>query len=181
MDTSSSSTTTAATKTTEEPPPVLTGGCLCGEIRYEIHFPEPATQWPPNSQTCQCTQCRKFTGSLLPPFLSVNPTQILWKQPIPPSTSTYTEYNSSPSCFRGFCRRCGSSLTWRDERVKDGIDLFLGTLDEKWVVGGEGGVGEVVCPARGGRTWWKNVVRGVTDGGVGEKWWEGSKDGKRVE
>jgi hypothetical protein len=30
---------------------------------------------------------------------------------------------------------CGSSLIWRSDEITETLDLFLGTLDEKWIVG----------------------------------------------
>ncbi|WP_428491626.1 GFA family protein [Rhodopila sp.] len=35
----------------------LTGGCLCGAIRYQI------TQKPPDVYTCHCTDCQRMTSS----------------------------------------------------------------------------------------------------------------------
>ena len=37
--------------------PSRTGGCLCGEIRYEI------TEAPPLVYTCHCIDCQRLTSS----------------------------------------------------------------------------------------------------------------------
>jgi hypothetical protein len=85
------------------------------------------------SNVCQCTMCRKRTAALYPQFLMVAHSQL---EPDLKSYSTYTEFESSPGRFRGFCNRCGSSLIWRNGEDKEAeFDLFLGTIDERWLVG----------------------------------------------
>lgn len=80
--------------------------------------------------------CRKFTSSLLPQFLYIHPPQLnegSWLSSFP----SYTEYTSSTEPtkkFRGFCKTCGSSLIWREEGTEK-FDLYLGTLDEEFLVG----------------------------------------------
>ena len=39
------------------PDPVLTGGCLCGGVRFEI------TSAPESASYCHCTRCQKRTGT----------------------------------------------------------------------------------------------------------------------
>ncbi|KAJ5112868.1 hypothetical protein N7456_001402 [Penicillium angulare] len=121
--------------------------------------------------------CRKWTASLLAQFIVISPTQI-----IPPLSSfqTFTEYSSSPRRHRGFCSRCGSSLIWRSEDKTDTLDLYLGTIDEKWLVGDrvEGsetttphgikvmrtdGVGKELCTPSQFQFYYENAIPGVTD------------------
>ncbi|OQE24675.1 hypothetical protein PENSTE_c007G03260 [Penicillium steckii] len=135
----------------------ISGGCLCQSIRYEIIFDNNAP-WPPPSATCRKWTATE-TSSLLTQFIVIKPTQIV---PALSSFQTYTEYSSSPRRHRGFCSRCGSSLIWRSEDITDTLDLYLGTIDEKWLVGERvegserntsygiqferiGGVGEELC------------------------------------
>ncbi len=49
-----------------------------------------------------------------------------------------------PRAVPGFCGGCGTSLIWRSEGDKRTFDLFLGTVDEKWLVQGEGRM-EIIC------------------------------------
>ncbi|KAF4152393.1 hypothetical protein CNMCM6936_002974 [Aspergillus lentulus] len=164
-----------------EHPSEITGGCLCASIRYTVHF-DGAHKWPPKSGSCQCTMCRKWTASLLPQFLSLAPEQI---SPAISTSPTYAEYRSSENCLRGFCSKCGSSLLWRNEERPEEIDLFLGTVDEEWLVGErvdsskstgnpvgptrKGGVGKTLGIPKDGQYYYENVITGVTDGLRGGK------------
>lgn len=40
-------------------PLTISGGCLCGSIRYEIAFPEDH-QWPPKVSSCASHHSRQF-------------------------------------------------------------------------------------------------------------------------
>jgi hypothetical protein len=121
--------------------------------------------------------CRKWTSSLFPQFIVVLPSQIT-----PPLSSslTYREFESSPKRFRGFCSKCGSPLIWRSEDNTATWDLYLGTIDEKWLVGEKvpgsekktefgirydrtGGVGKIVGTPNQYQYWCENAIEGVTD------------------
>ncbi|KAI5804585.1 Mss4-like protein [Geopyxis carbonaria] len=148
----------------------IPGSCLCAAIKFTIR---PFTR--PKQIACHCPTCRRHTGALVIYFLGVAPSEIDWA---PPSTgvSTFREYQSSPGRFRGFCERCGSTLTWRSEVDGDGlVDMPIGLLDcskaerEEFGVPTEG-VGWVGC-----------AVRGVTDDvGKGYVRWVGARGGERV-
>ncbi|KAL3462043.1 Mss4-like protein [Aspergillus heterothallicus] len=145
----------------------ITGGCLCGSIRFEISL-KKAGQWPPTSESCQCTMCRKWSGALLYQYLYLSPEQL---SPPLSAFATYREYGSTPGRYRGFCRECGSSLIWRSDRETEclKVDLLLGTIDEKWLIGtgeaGEkkGGLGKILCKPSGAQHWVVNAIPGVTD------------------
>lgn len=139
--------------------------------RYRAMCPVLTPIVSPQAFTCQCTPCRKNTGSLVAHFLGVPAAQITWASP-PESGSSYREYASSAGCFRGFCETCGTTLTWRSERDPGTIELLLGTVDA-----GEGLVKELCVPAAG-QFWCSNFVAGVTDGLVGgERWVENRGEG----
>ncbi|KAM7185319.1 hypothetical protein V8F20_011852 [Naviculisporaceae sp. PSN 640] len=121
-------------------PKSITGGCLCGGIRYQVDFP-PDHDFKKSSGSCQCTQCRRQTGALFfsshkiapaskcfrylsptsssnppppPGFGSPTPPTSNWKEntntTMPP---TWKEYIASPIGARGICTACGSFLYWR--------------------------------------------------------------------
>lgn len=121
--------------------------------------------------------CRKWTASLLTQSIIISPTQI-----VPPLSSfqTYTEYKSSPRHHRGFCGQCGSPLIWRSDDKTDTLDLYLGTIDERWLVGERvegsekttihgikverrGGVGKELCTLSQFQLYYENAIPGVTD------------------
>jgi hypothetical protein len=140
-------------------PITITGGCLCGSIRYTITFPKNA-EWPPNSNTtCQCTQCRKFTGCLVPQNITI-PTNYI--TPTLSSNATYKSFHSSPQAYRSFCSTCGSSIAFNEHATPDNTELFIGTFDEVNFCGEGAAVGEVLARAKN-HIWMDNAVRGVTD------------------
>lgn len=107
------------------------------------------------------TMCRKWTSSLIAQFLVVSAGSL---RPQLRIYETYEEYESSPRRFRGFCRRCGTSLIWRSEDDERTLDVFLGTLDEKWLIQTEDcKVGESLARPNGTQFWMENAIPGVTD------------------
>ncbi|KAF4310843.1 putative duf636 domain protein [Botryosphaeria dothidea] len=169
--------------TSKSRPESITGGCLCGSIRYTIHFPADA-EWPPShNATCQCTQCRKTTGSLLAQLLEVPLAQV--SPNLTPSFDAtllpaYRLYQSSPGIHRGF------SLTWMTLAERpEVIEVHVGTLDEEVLIGsvvkeeGKDGYGPRKQRVGGwgeelGRARWhnfvENAVPSVTDGEAGPKY-----------
>lgn len=176
----------------DERPREVSGSCLCGSIQFQVSFSQEF-RWPPEvrsmgrvrhhiltpmqSATCQCTMCRKWTAGLLAQFIIVSPSQIA------PPLSTfvqYKEYQSSPRRYRGFCGECGSSLIWRSGDKVDTLDLFLGTIDERWLLGAKvegserktaqglvverrGGLGKELCTPTQYQFYYENAIAGVTD------------------
>ncbi len=105
----------------EETTPV-TGGCLCGAIRYESREP------PIKGVICHCRMCQKSTGSAF--MVAVG---------FPRTTLQFTKgepklYRSSPIKDKGFCSNCGS-LLFDQYLVRTGgsnpdkVWIQLGTLD----------------------------------------------------
>lgn len=95
----------------------ITGGCLCGAVRYE------ASEQPKDSAYCHCTMCQRWTGSpasagLIFPFAAVRITR-----------GEPKFYQSSPKVDRGFCSDCGSALFMRYPET-DEFCVFIGSLDD---------------------------------------------------
>ncbi len=97
----------------------VTGGCLCGRIRYE------AEVFLKNGYICHCTICQKSTGQ--PSEITV---------PIRPGTLNYLEaepkyYVSSDDGKRGFCENCGGRIVWQAAREEDDwlTNIHVGSLD----------------------------------------------------
>ena len=87
----------------------------------------------------ECTQCRKQTGALIAPLITVHPDNMTWSTLDGSTTSGYPpemrEFASSTHGRRGFCASCGSAISWRHEECPQEIELFLGSVDEKWLIG----------------------------------------------
>jgi adenylate cyclase len=97
----------------------ISGGCLCGAIRYEITGPSIDVGF------CHCRMCQRFTGAPLHVFASFPTESVRFTQGEP------KYYKSSPVAARGFCADCGSSLTWKPlfGDWSDWLAIICGTLD----------------------------------------------------
>lgn len=95
----------------------VTGGCLCGAVRYEIHGPLREVI------ACHCGQCLRQHGNFAT-YTATGKDQLVLVQ-----DSELAWYESSAKARRGFCRVCGSSLFW--EPVEhDHISVSAGSLDD---------------------------------------------------
>lgn len=98
----------------------LSGGCLCGDIRYTV------TASPAGVSICNCRNCRKQSGS----HRSLN-----WRVPvgdlrITGALKTFDDVgDSGMSVLRQFCPRCGSAVRTIMRSVPDFEFLKSGTLD----------------------------------------------------
>jgi hypothetical protein len=95
---------------------VLTGGCLCGAVRYEARPAQPRAYY------CHCRMCQLALGNTRAAFLSLFKTEVLW------TASPPTLHASSKIARRGFCGQCGTPLSFE---YLDGqrMDLTIGSLD----------------------------------------------------
>ncbi len=97
----------------------VTGGCLCGRIRYQ------AEVFLHNGYICHCTVCRRSTGQ---------PAEIT----VLIKAGTLTYLNEEPKYFsssshgkRGFCPECGSRIVWQALSPEDDwlTNITVGSLD----------------------------------------------------
>lgn len=97
----------------------ITGGCLCGAVRYE------ATRHPGDDiGYCHCRTCQKALGALFGCF-------VVFSGPNIDETFKFTRkrpkfYKSSAWAERGFCPDCGTPLVMRD---LVGYAVTIGSLD----------------------------------------------------
>lgn len=94
------------------------GDCLCGKIRYEVKGE------PIGSEYCHCGMCQTTAGAPVMAWVDYNVDQIKWLNHKP------TEYQSSEHCFRGFCDKCGSSLSFRHDQYPKFYTLTINSLDD---------------------------------------------------
>lgn len=101
----------------------VTGGCLCGAIRYRVTGPVLDTNF------CHCRMCQRFTGAPV----SAGSVYALDAVEITRGEPRY--YRSSPFAERGFCATCGSSLFYRPVSPpvtpdwENWILVYTGSLD----------------------------------------------------
>ena len=97
------------------------GGCLCGEVRYEVRGVLR------NVINCHCSKCRRTHGHTAA-YTSVRREDlILTKQDGLKWYGSVTD--ETPNVHRGFCKECGSSLFWDTKDIGDNIAISAGTLD----------------------------------------------------
>ncbi len=105
-----------------EPTMPVTGGCLCGAVRYE------ATEPPQKAGYCHCRKCQKRTGNLFYPYTSFRREAFRFTQGEPKF------YRSSEWCECGFCANCGTHLIVQYLHDNDTGIVSTGSLDhpEDW-------------------------------------------------
>jgi hypothetical protein len=98
-------------------PTRITGGCQCGAVRYAVH--EPLRE----ASICHCRMCQKAFGAFYAPLVGA---------PLAAFELTRGEmalFRSSDAVERGFCRDCGTPLSFRYVE-SDRIDVSIGSLDD---------------------------------------------------
>jgi hypothetical protein len=102
----------------------LTGGCLCGGVRWEL------TEPPITASYCHCTRCQRRTGTaasaqarVAPGSVRITSGEELIRSWHPP--------DGSPKCF---CSNCGGALWSLDPASGEIAGVRLGTFDHDPVV-----------------------------------------------
>jgi hypothetical protein len=99
--------------------PALTGGCLCGGVRYAIRGPLR------HASHCHCAMCRKHHGAAFGSYASVSRADFRFTE----GADLVGRYASSPEVERGFCTRCGSTLFWDAVENAKSFGVALGSVD----------------------------------------------------
>jgi len=99
---------------------IITGGCLCGALRYE------AKGAPDHAGYCYCRDCRKASGSAFIGFMGFTPERI--------TVTGQTRRHHSPAsngntAVRNFCAECGS-LVFGGGHDLGGVNVYAGSLDD---------------------------------------------------
>jgi hypothetical protein len=97
----------------------LTGGCLCGSVRFEVSEP------PVVASYCHCTRCQRRTGTaaaisarIVPGSLRVVSGNELVKAWVP-----------DDGFAKEFCSACGSALWSRNPADPEMISVRMGAFD----------------------------------------------------
>ncbi len=100
-------------------PENLTGGCLCGAIRFETMTK------PFKACYCHCNSCRRALASPVLAILLFNEGGVKFTRGEP------KRYESSPGVFRGHCDTCGTPISWEgiwhDKPIEE---VYIATLDD---------------------------------------------------
>ncbi len=98
--------------------PDLTGGCLCGGVRYRIHGQRRGII------DCHCENCRRTHGHVAA-YTAANKNDLTM---LSPHTLNWY-HDSSVDTYRGFCSVCGGSLFWDARKTNNRISIAAGSLD----------------------------------------------------
>ncbi len=94
------------------------GGCFCGAVRYTLIGP------PDWSAHCHCRSCQKAVGAAFATWAGVKAENFK-------VTKGEIATCQWPGVERGFCRNCGTSLTYVAEEGWPGqISVLAPTLDD---------------------------------------------------
>ena len=99
----------------------ITGGCQCGAVRYAIDGPLD------NPHICHCRMCQKAFGNYFAALVGTLRENLHWTKGHP------AIFRSSEIVQRGFCRNCGTPLTFAYDHSKH-IAVSIGSLDDPSIV-----------------------------------------------
>ncbi len=101
--------------------PEITGGCLCGQVRYST------SAEPIFTGVCHCTSCQKESGAAFNVAIAV-PAPAL---SIQGTTKTFVKKgDSGKEVISKFCPNCGSTILSEPELMAGVSILRAGTLDD---------------------------------------------------
>jgi hypothetical protein len=95
---------------------LVTGGCLCGQLRYEVRGRLR------DVVACHCVQCRRTSGHF------VAATACRRRAFTLVSSGTLKWYVAVPGFRRGFCSACGSNLFFEAD-LGERVSIAAGSLD----------------------------------------------------
>ncbi len=105
---------------------MITGGCLCGKVRYRYSGEISEIAY------CHCSQCRKAQGVPFATNSPINDAELTIE-----GEEHLKLYQSSSNKVRAFCQECGSPLYSAKHSLPGIKRLRLGTVD-----------GEITCDNR---------------------------------
>jgi hypothetical protein len=100
--------------------PFITGGCLCGAVRYEARA-EPSAMGH-----CYCGDCRKASGSGFIPFAMFQAKDLTISGPL----LTYTSPAKRGVATRNSCARCGGLVFGGPLGETDSHTIYAGSFDD---------------------------------------------------
>lgn len=96
----------------------LTGGCMCGAVRYEVTEPLVSASY------CHCTRCQRRTGGAASASGRVAPGSLR----VVSGEDLVAEWVPDEGFAKCFCSACGSAL-WSRHPKTGATSVRLGTFD----------------------------------------------------
>lgn len=98
--------------------PRATGGCQCGAVRYALYVE------PQNSHVCHCRMCQRAVGNVFAALAGAPKDQFAWTKGEP------AFFRSSNLAQRGYCRDCGTPLSFAYDSEEARFYVTTGSLDQ---------------------------------------------------
>ena len=92
------------------------GGCFCGAVQFRASGPVR------NLCLCHCESCRRAAGAPFVAWGTVHEKNFELVQ------GNLAIYGSSEGVERGFCKQCGTTLTYANSQRKHDVDFTLASL-----------------------------------------------------
>ena len=93
------------------------GGCYCESIRFVIDGDIES------AGLCHCDSCRKASGGHVVAWVIVK------KAYFKVNKGELKRYQTDTKAWRGFCDKCGTSITYESVKRPDEIDIMTGSMD----------------------------------------------------
>lgn len=97
---------------------MITGGCFCGNLKYQIDVGEYT------AVNCHCSMCRKISAAPYVAWIIVPDDKFRFTGGNPAKMA------SSDSGTRQFCSDCGSPITCVNTNHPGNVDITVGSLDK---------------------------------------------------
>jgi hypothetical protein len=97
----------------------LTGGCLCGAVRFEVAEP------PLSANYCHCTRCQRRTGTAASAQARIVPGSLR----ITAGEELVRAFQPPDGFPKEFCSQCGSALWSRHPDDPDILSVRMGAFD----------------------------------------------------
>jgi hypothetical protein len=96
----------------------ITGGCQCGAVRYAMHVDRVE-----KPHVCHCRMCQRATGGVFAALAGCSKANLEWTKGEP------AFFSSSNLARRGYCRDCGTPLTFAYDLPEARVYVTIGSLD----------------------------------------------------
>jgi len=101
---------------------MITGGCLCGAVRYTIDVPVTELR------QCHCLDCQKASGSIGTIGATIASAAFRITQGTPKRYSVLAD--SGRTLHRYFCGDCGSPIYSQRANIPETVVMRAGTFDD---------------------------------------------------
>ena len=105
---------------TDNPETPIRGGCLCGEVAFEVTPPAKFCIH------CHCTMCRRANGAAFVTWVVMPEARVRMVA----GEAALVRYQSSPGGSRSFCGKCGTQLFCQNDHHPGLIDVTRASLPD---------------------------------------------------